>query len=102
MTTTILADGRTVKADECCDLETALCGSNDVPELITRQVPMTLSQSMRPPLVTVWFLTCQCCEGLGAHTWSPASYYNGRPGPDSGEYGCEPCKGTGEFKVEIP
>ena len=90
MTTTVLTDGRKVQTDECCDLETALGAVSPYqPEL-----------SWGGNYVTRWYLICQCpgCAS-GEHHWSPSGH---GVDPDGGHYGCDPCKGTGEFKVEMP
>ena len=85
MIPTILHDGRRVQADECCDLETALYGPGNRPALGKH--------------MTNWYLLCQCCGGSGEHHWSQSNH---GVDPDGGHYGCEPCKETGEFKVEMP
>ncbi len=91
MTQTILTDGRTVKVDECHSVEYALGA-----------VPNVGHNAELIDTGPHWVLACQCCDGNGSHGWSPPSYFNGASGPDSGHYGCGPCKGTGEFKVEMP
>ena len=65
----ILGDGRRVHTEECIDIA-YLLGD-----------------------------TCQCCDGSGIHAWSPAGYFNGASGPDSGEYTCIPCVGQGYFDM---
>ena len=86
MIKTILADGRTVKAEECCSLDDALDGGNfSCPEIVGSR--------------TDWFLTCQCCRGRSEHAWSPSGQ---GVDPDEGHYKCQPCAGTGEFKILMP
>ena len=43
-----------------------------------------------------WDIVCGCCWGRGTHPWSPSGH------GDSGEYGCQPCGGKGEFPVATP
>ena len=85
MEATILTDGRKVQADECRDVEAALFGSNNLAVL----------QYLSP----IAWLECQCCQGSGEHAWSPSDH---GVDPEGGHYGCGPCAGSGEFKVEMP
>ena len=43
-----------------------------------------------------YFIPCQCCNGSGRHD---SGHLNVQ---DAYDYACEPCKGTGEFKIEVP
>ena len=88
MTTTMLTDGRKVQADECQSLEYALGA-----------VPNVGHNAELIETGPHWILACQCCEGSGEHHWSSSGH---GVDPDGGHYGCEPCKSTGEFKVEMP
>jgi hypothetical protein len=86
MIKTILMDGRTVKAEECRSLADALDGGDfSRPEIVASR--------------TDWFLTCQCCRARSEHPWSPSGQ---GVDPDEGHYPCEPCAGTGEFKILMP
>ena len=92
MVKTILTDGRHIQADECMETIDAIYGLKDLdgiwagPEIIKARTTQTFS------------ILCQCCYGSGTHSWSPASYFNGASGPDSGEYTCGTCVGAGNFE----
>jgi len=45
-----------------------------------------------------WALVCQCCDGSGEHNEVPQR----RSVEDTRNWPCQPCKGTGEFRIEIP
>ena len=98
MTTTILTDGRKVQADECQDITFALYGPDDCPALGGHR-QIRERATVFGPMFTGWYLMCRCCESSGEHAWSPSGH---GVDPDGGHYGCEPCKGTGEFKVVMP
>ena len=84
---TTLIDGRRVQAEECLDLELALCGATHTerPELFERRGE--------------WYVTCHCCGGDMDHYWSPSGH---GVDPDGGHYQCGPCKGRGIFKIQMP
>jgi hypothetical protein len=86
MPRTILTDGRRVRAEECVSLEDALMGTDQIPEI---------AEDKRGD----WHMYCQCCEGTTAHLWSPSGH---TVDPDAGEYECDPCRGVGRFKVQMP
>jgi len=95
---TTLEDGRIVQANECAELESALFGPDDVPEIQEQNIHsfLTLSDQKR------YYIVCRCCDGCGTHSWGPSSSFNGASSPDDGEYGCASCAGEGEFKVVTP
>ena len=43
-----------------------------------------------------FYLECQCCDGSGRHD---SGHLNVQ---DAKDYPCEPCAGTGEFRIEVP
>ena len=45
-----------------------------------------------------WALECQCCDGSGEHNEVPQR----RSVEDTKNWPCQPCAGTGEFRIEIP
>ena len=98
---TILHDGRRVQADECRGTDFALFGPNGIPEILPVNRCLRIEPGSKE-LVTIiqdrWFIVCQCCGGSGEHVWSPLSDHRVHS-DNGGHYGCEPCKGTGEFKV---
>ena len=99
MIQTILSDGRKVLANECITIEDALYGPEDQGPSLEGHRQIRGEANIFGPKFSAWYLMCYCCEGRGEHSWSPANYYNGATGPDGGEYGCDPCAGTGRFKV---
>ena len=99
MMQTILSDGRKVTADECITIEDALYGPDGQGPSLEGHRQLREQATVFGPKFSDWHLVCYCCEGRGEHGWSPPSYFNGATGPDSGEYGCDPCAGTGKFKV---
>jgi hypothetical protein len=86
---TILEDGRRVQADECLELEPAMYGPDDVPE-----VTMHERRSVKG-----YAIICRCCNGPGEHHWSSSGH---SVDPGGGDYSCQPCAGLGEFAVKTP
>lgn len=67
-------------------------------KISTNTGPLIIEECLEPYYAFYDSNTCTCCDGFGMHTWSPAYYFNGAFGPDSGEYQCEPCKGVGHYE----
>ena len=77
---------------ECLKLLDSLChADNGVDMQRSRETPAHWARVHHK-----YVIVCQCCNGSGRHD---SGHLNVQ---DAHDYPCQPCRESGEFKIEVP